>query len=411
MRTLKLTALILMLFAHAAMAQNWVYDNHVYRPYIKTVQCYNTRAEQSFPLINLQNNEQLLLAFDDLQGSVKNFYYTVEHCDATWQKSNLSPVEYLDGITEDRINDYRYSFNTLQKYTHYEIRLPNMNIRPKLAGNYLLKVYENNDQNQPVLSQRFYVLNQKAGVAVQLAPSMQMNTRNTNQKLNIRVQTGGLPVQNPYAEIRVLAMQNMRNDVAQLTSRPQFVRNGELLYTDVSSNDYPGGNEFRRIDMRSFRSPGEHVYTIRKDSANVITLYKDHSRNGQAYSNRPDNNGAFFIRNLDGRDPRTDADYAWVDFLFEGPNEGDLYVVGQFDHYRLNPANALSYDASQNGYTGKIMLKQGVYDFMYRYAGKSPFALEGSFFQTQNEYQVLVYYKAVTARWEELVGFSQIGTR
>lgn len=404
-------ALFILLKSASVFAQDWVYDNHTYRPYIKTVECYNTRTEQSFPLINLQNNEELLLAFDDLQGGTKNFYYTVEHCDASWRKSNLSPMEYLDGITEDRINDYRYSFGTLKKYTHYELRLPNFNIKPKLPGNYLLKVYENNDQNKPVLSRRFYVLSQKVGIGAQVVPSFQVNARNSNQKLNIQVQTGGIAVQNPYAEIQLLTMQNGRSDMAVLTKRPQFIQGGQLLYTDVNSNDFPGGNEFRRIDMRSFRAPGQHVYTIRKDTANYIVLRGDASRAGEAYSNFIDNNGAFFIRNTDGRDARTDADYAWVDFSFEGPNQGDLYVTGRFCDYQLTAENKLTYITEQNRYSGKILLKQGLYDFMYRYANKDPFAVEGNFFQTQNEYQVLVYFRPVTARWEELVGFAQVGSR
>ena len=135
--------LLLLLFLSAkSFAQTVPYDNSVLNPSIKSVEFYNTRKQPSFPIIKLNSDEQVQLAFDDLRGGVRYFYYTLEHCDGDWNSSNLSPTEYLKSFNEDKIVDYTYSTATFQKYTHYSIKFPNDNISPKLSGNYILKVYE-----------------------------------------------------------------------------------------------------------------------------------------------------------------------------------------------------------------------------------------------------------------------------
>jgi hypothetical protein len=170
-----------------AQNQQFVYDNKVYLPQIKTVQCYNTKKEQSIPILTLKSNEQLSFSFDDLNGGSKIYWYTVEHCTSEWKSSGISPIDYLDGISEDRINDYKYSFNTLQKYTHYQIQLPNYQIKPKISGNYLLKVYEDGNQQKPVISQRFYVVENLVDVGVEVVASSQVPLRFSNQKVNFTI--------------------------------------------------------------------------------------------------------------------------------------------------------------------------------------------------------------------------------
>jgi len=394
------------------------YDDQVYQSSVKTVQFYNKNKEGSFPEFILGSNEQLLLSFDDLRSTSRNFTYTIEHCDAEWNSSRLSPTEYLQSFTEDRINEYRYSTNTIQKYVHYELTLPNFSIIPKLSGNYILKVFEDGDQSKPVFTRRFYVVESKVSIGAEVIASYNNALRQSNQKLNLQVNYGTLSVQNPLNDIRALVLQNGRTDKAQMNVRPFNVRGNQLLYTDMTSNDFTGGNEFRHFDLRSLRLNSERVGKIYRDTANTVVLIGDPNRDAASYSFQYDNNGSFFILNQEGRDPRTDADYVHVYFSLAGnksQNEGAAYIAGKFNDYKLDAHSRMDYDNTKGRFYTDLYLKQGVYDYEYIWVPKSTgvpddTTFEGSYFETENDYQVLVYYRRTGARWDELVGYRLVNT-
>ena len=412
----KLAGLLLLLVTRMlAMAQvPFSTENKVYQPQIRTVMCYNEQKEQSIPVIILKSTEKLLFSFDDLEAGSKNYWYTIVHHTSDWKPSNLSPIEYLDGFSDDRILDYDYSSNTLQKYTHYSLSLPNQQISPKISGNYLLKVYEDGDLNKPVISQRFYVSENRVNVGIEIQPSMQVPLRNANQKINVNLfQTG--TIQNPAADLKVVVMQNNIPYSAVTTRKPSAIKPGELGYKDPYTNDFRAGNEFRKFDIRSLRVKGAQVQDIQLDTINQVTLFPDLPTSGK-YVRILDENGNFFIRNQDGRDEQTESDYANVTFQLDAPqNLGnkEVYVAGRLNNYLLTPDYKLHYNAGKHKYQLTLKLKQGVYDYKYvlkdaQTSVVDDTALEGSYFETDNSYQVFVYYKSPGSRWEELIGYSQM---
>ncbi len=424
-----LTAVVILFACLTAMAQKQkkkrttrertpqrelVYDNVNYLAAIKSVQLYPIDQENALPVIELHSDGQLMLAFDDLRGDVRNFYFSMEHCDADWTPSRLSPLEYAEGFNEERIVSYAPSVNTLQAYTHYRVDFPTRNIKPKLAGNYLLKVYEDADKSRLILTRRFYVLAPLMMVSPELVPSVNVAKRRSNQKINLKLNTGGLTVNNPYQDVRVLVMQNQRPDIREWLTTPHFVNNNELTYNDNNTLDFGGGNEYRYFDLRSLRLASERMANIRLDSAVHVDLVADKNERAASYASVFDENGNFFVRNQDKSDADTESDYAWVSFSLEDvtTTEGKVYVVGAFNNYTLDASSEMTYDAAAETWRGTLLLKQGLYDYQYVHVGPSgtvdvSFA-SGNHFETNNTYQVLVYNRRPGTTWDELVGFAEI---
>ncbi len=398
-------------------AQESAYEDRVFRPEIKSVEFYNTAKEASFPIIVLNSSQKLLLAFDNLRGGTENYSYTIEHCDANWNSSNLSPIDYLTGESDDQLTDYSYSTTTIQKYTHYKLRLPNEHIAPKIPGNYILKVYQDGDQSKLALTRRFYVVKPQIGITAEIVPPSDNSLRETDQKINFTLDYGTLPVQNPGSDIRTFIMQNARSETALISTQPTYIRGTQLVFSDLTQNDFPGGNEFRHVDTRTLKLNSENILHIYKDTANVVLLLTDPDRGHSSYTFFYDLNGSFYILNQDGTDPRTDADYGHMYFNLStkrSPDEGAPYVVGKFNDYRPDESSRMRFDAASGKFAASLFLKQGVYDYTYVWVDKSGkadiYALEGSHFDTENDYQILVYYRPPQARWEELIGYQTLNS-
>lgn len=407
-----MTGCVILLFSVKSFAQT-PYSDNVFIPAIKSVEFYNTAKQASFPAINLGTKDQVQLAFDDLRGGNRTYNYTIEHCDENWNSSNLSTAEYLQGFTDDRIIDYAYSSGTVQKYTHYELKLPNENIAPKISGNYILKVYEDGNPSKLILTRKLYVVAPKISIVADINPSPNVATRQTHQKINFQISTGSLPVQNPGSDLRIFIMQNARSETGQFTLQPTYIRGSQLIYDDLGMNDFPGRNEFRRFDTRSLKLNSDRVLHIYHDTAYTVMLLGDPNRNTVNYSFQYDNDGSFFILNQEGTDPKRDADYTHVYFSLAAnktPDEGSAYIIGKFNDYKIDNRSKMDFESVKGRYMTDLFLKQGVYDYQYVWVDKKTnkpddILLEGTHFETENDYQVLVYYRPPSARWTELVSY------
>ena len=109
--------------------------------------------EMSPPVITLNGNDRVIISFDELSDERSYLRYSLVHCNALWQPSGLVESEFLDGFNIGDVEEFSYSQATTVNYIHYSLSLPNDRMRFTISGNYLLKVFPEN--NPPVSKELF----------------------------------------------------------------------------------------------------------------------------------------------------------------------------------------------------------------------------------------------------------------
>ena len=389
------------------------YKDYTYSDNIKTVLLFKEGSEMSLPLIRLNSSEKLQLLFDDLDNKSKNFYYTILHCNSNWEPSDLSATEYIEGFSEGEIRNYKYSFNTSYEYIHYELILPNEEISPKICGNYVLLVYEAFDPDSVILSRRFYVSDPKVVIKAQVKRPKSPDFRDTGQEIDFSILHDGYYIRDPFSDIKVNILQNNRYDNCITTLKPLFVKPNILDYTYDYENAFLGGSEYRYFDIKSMRYQAENIKEIDfKHPYYHVMLFPDDPKPFKPYSYIIEINGKYYIDVQEGRDKHIEADYVYVHFNmpYEVPMvEGDVYVYGAFTDWNLTERNKMAYNFDNHAYEKTLLLKQGYYNYEYVfvknnkvYADNTFF--EGSHYETENDYLILIYHSESTSKYEKLIG-------
>jgi hypothetical protein len=395
------------------------YEDHIYQPGIKTVQLHPMGNDQAMPIIPLNSSAQLLLSFDDLYEGFGNYSYTIVHCDAKWQPSDLMKNDYLANFRNDYIQDYEYSVNALVPYTHFELRIPNQQVRFTKSGNYLLIVYANDDPEQLVLTRRFMVYEEIVRIGATVQRANKVDKMNTHQEIDFSIFTNDYPVPNPFTDLKVTLMQNQRWDNPITDLKPQFVQNGQFIYQYDDENTFAGLNEFRFFDIKNLQTLSLNVRRIKRDTG-LFTVYlkQDQPRSIERYSVQFDVNGQYRVRRLDASSSSSEADYALVDFILNYPQplaNGDVYVFGELSDWKLRPELRMQYDYDRQAYRLQTYLKQGYYNYVYATLPDGATeadieTFEGSHWQTENNYQIIVYHREIGSRYDRLVGFSSFSS-
>lgn len=398
------------LTSYLSIAQN-SNDNIILDSKVKTVILTKAGTEDRYAMIGLNTAEQLRLSFDVLGTNRENFQYTVIHCDANWQPTDLNKNQYLKGMDFDNITDWKFSSNTYTKYVHYNLLFPNETIKPYIAGNYIIKVYRNFDEENVVLIRRFMIVNQSTQIEASAHPPTLAEFRFTKQEVNFTVEYNANAVPNPLQDIKIVVLQNYRWDNALTGLKPQFSTGTKLDYNYVDKTLFNGGNEFRFFDIRSLRTYSQNVRTKWIDSVVHLMLMIDESKGSNQYFQYTDFNGKRLIQNKDGLNGDIDGDYAITQFYLSSPgtmNDEDVYVFGELTDWKLLPEYKMYFNRNRARYELEMTLKQGRYEYCYATKGadgrpdETPY--EGNHFQTENEYLILVYTKNQQWGYDELIG-------
>jgi len=385
-----------------------------YEPQIRTVVIrpgFNDPQTYLEPAVTQLGEWNLLLEFDDLHNQRDTYYARIIHCNYDWTRSTLMDLDFLYEFNEFAINDFEFSVDTHIPYVHYWVTLPPV----KLPGNYVVVVYRGTDKDDIVLSKRFMVFDTRVSFENERNLVGAGNIASLNQQINFTVNYKNLDVINPLESVKVSIRQNKRWDNMATDIKPSFVREIEkqLEYRFFESEKmFKGGNEFRFFDMRSLNNPGRNVARVdRNVRPYEVYIERDKSRKDEAYSQLPDYNGSFIPDNLDYPDPAF-TNYANVNFTLAAPNPypGMVYVTGSFNYWNLDETNEMQYDSASKSYNARILLKQGWYDYQYILKAKTlpPYSLEGSHYETENLYEVLVYYRPFQPQADLLIGYLRL---
>jgi len=410
---LRITILIL-IFSKLTFSQDLVLDNYVYQDHVKAVKMEVAGWEISYPIIDLHSNNQLLLSFDDLSDEIKDYSYKIIHCNADWTPSDLAENEYLNGFFENQIRSPRTSFNTFTNFYHYKLLLPNNDVQFKVSGNYIIKVYEDYDEENLVLTRRFSLNGNHLKINASIRRAILSKYRSTHQQVDFKVYTQDYIINDPYSDVKIAVVPNNVWQLAKTDLKPQFVRDGELIYEDTEDNSYKGYNEFRVFDMKSLKYNQERIaHIFFEDDEYYVRLMDDDNKRFKVYLNEKDINGAYIVRNRDYDDFEVDADFAKVYFYLpmeEPLSEGELHVFGELTNWQTTDENKMVYNYEKRAYQLMLLLKQGYYNYEYVFVDKDkgvfdPQFVEGSHHETENNYLIYVYIRGFGDEYDRLVGY------
>lgn len=439
------------LFSNPVFGQDagLVFDDFVYLDEIRTVKCHPSGKPFLRPFL-LLGRDSMELSFDLLTDEPREFSYTLVHCDADWQPSELDPTDYLTGFEEARMRDYSASFGSRQPYLNYRLKIPNEDLKCSLSGNYLLKIYENEGEKRLAVTRRITFFENRWTVNPSLVPTASVSKSATHQELDFVVKHEADRLASPRRDVRVQVFQNGRTDNARLNVRPWIIHDLELPFDFTDSLTFAAGKEWRRLDLRSLDYRTERVAEIREQPRWFeVWLKADEKRVFASTLHQTDANGGFVIDNWDGRSLLADtayrkfnvnelftdnrvqrvttadrqllqAEYSLVHFRLNDQSPLDdgreVYLFGGLTDWQIQPQFKLKFDEKARAWFGEAYLKQGFYNYEYAVfdpkTGKIDLSeLEGDRYETENRYSILVFYKPFGARYERAVAFRTFSTR
>lgn len=382
--------------------------------YIKSVVFKSFNSDHQFPLV--RPGETFQLAFDDLNGDERNYYYRIRHFDWDWSPSGLFQNEYLAGFDNLRIANYQTSFNTLQPYTHYTLVLPNEETQFLVSGNYLLEVYDENDTL--VFSRKFLIYESQALVGGAVFRTRDLSYYQTHQSVQFSISPEkGKFFRNPQEQIHVSLLQNDQWNSLLSGLKPQYINGNQLEYRYDAASRFEGGNEYLFFDTKDIQITNANVSQVELNRLYETYLTPNFLRRGYPYSFATDINGDFVIRTLQGSENGDiEADYSWVHFSLSAPmllKDQEIFIYGKFNNYQLTEENKMYYNPALESYEGVILLKQGIYN--YKYVARANDlelinAISGSHARTENRYLILVYYREFGDRYDKLIGTSTLSS-
>lgn len=391
--------------------------NEILNDRIASLQVVAGNDWMSLPVITLGSGTPVTIAFDDLTHEYHRYVYRIEHCEADWTLSeDLFVSDYIDGFNDGQpIDDLEESLNTNVLYTHYRLRIPNEKCNIRMSGNYRVTIYDENNDNEEVLRACFMVVEPRMGITMNVTTNTDVDINNAHQQVEMRLRYGSLSVTDLERQLKICVLQNSRWDNAVVNPKAQYVMNDGLQWSHCRELIFWGGNEYRKFEMLDETHTTLGLEAIDWDGqAYHAYLWPDEPRPSYVYDE--DANGAFLIRNTDYEEVDRTCEYMLVHFRLLSPElDGTVYVNGMWTHDQLLPRFQMEYNREEHAYEAVIPLKLGYYSYQYLlvddFGQPRPVPSEGTYFQTENEYEAFVYYRGIGERADRLVGYEKVKTK
>lgn len=393
------------------------YRTAVFHSDIRSLQVLVDGDGLAVPVVELDGSEVLSVEFDELSYVNSQFYYRIVHCNADWETSDLSGMEYLDGFDGGVIDDYEYSVNTTVNYIHYSLVLPNEDVRVMRSGNYAVIVARDGDFDDGVVATAcFSVVEPLARLDAGVSGATMVELNGGYQQLSVKADVSEVGSTSVMTDFVLVVRQNDRRDTEQLLTAPTFLNGSVAEYSNRRELVFEGGNQYRSVDFSSRYTYGGGIDRIEyADDGYHVVLESMSSRAGMSVADNRDVFGGFVINVQGSEYDATEADYMWVHFYYEADVpylDGELCLLGGMTSSVPEGGCVLRYDSEARAYRGMLRLKQGGYNFVFglRTAdGKlSLKTTEGLSWRTQNRYDLYLYYRPFGARYDRLVSYSSV---
>jgi len=391
-----------------------VFSNSIFTDNIRTVQFWGDDGSLTNPVITLKSDQILNFSFDDLSTEVRNYYYTIYHCNRDWKLSKISQQEYLESFIDFPLNDHEFSKNTKVRYVNYNLKLPNSDVPIKYSGNYVLVVFNKDDPEEPLITWRFFVVEQLVNIEARIKQSTLDPSRSgENQEIDFLIRHENFQIKNPHTDLKVVISQNNRFDNILDGLDPTFANDQVFTYDYDSENIFTGDNEYRSFEIRGINFPGKGVANISYHPPLYhITLEPDILRVQDRYFYDRELNGQYRIEAYKSDYPEVEADYIFVHFTLKMDqvlSGVGVYVFGGLSNWECSKLNEMKWNMDEKQYELALLLKQGYYNYCYAWKDFSNNkiklnALEGSHFETENDYFIYVYYGRLSDRFDKLIG-------
>ena len=384
----------------------------VYNENIRTL-----RVEREVLLLG--EDTRLHISFDEMSHDVHMYTYSVQ-----MMNSDLLSGEFLQGFPTMDITDYAHSINTSREYTHSWFEFPNEDMTLTKSGAYRLTIYEDGNPDKKVAEVDLCVVEPLVQIDAKVRANTDIEFNGRYQQVDVDVDLQQSGISNQSSEFRIVVTQNNRLDNAVTVTKPTFVEPNRLRYINNKNLIFEGGNEYHHFDAFSCFYAGTGIDRVVHELGDYhALLFPNEITQGQ-YIHEFDSDGRFVVNAERTSDSDTDAEYMWVHWTLPMDKpffDGALYVGGELFNNELSLRNRMQYDNEAKCYWLTALVKQGGFDYQYWFVPKSsnvqsPMSnkitttqrVDGSYWQTENEYTIYVWWRPFGSRYDRLVGVQSI---